>query len=63
MSKPRPLTLTLKWDLLERIANYYEFPVAAFLTPKLLPKNTTRVKELMKLVEKYRRIEEIVEEK
>jgi hypothetical protein len=41
--------ITLEWEHLERIAEYYEFPSAVFFTnPKDFPKNKTRNEALIK---------------
>ena len=63
MSK-KPLRVTIEWQLLERIAEFYEFPCAIFLGNmdcfKDLPK--TREESLIKNSHKFDKIKEIVEE-
>jgi len=56
--------VTLDWDTLSAIAEYYEFPVATFLQSKEFwgeMKGKTRLKELRAKADKYDGIMEIVE--
>lgn len=44
--------VSIAFDLLERIANYYEFSITAFFYPKkMFPKRKTRHRELLKRIE------------
>lgn len=51
----------IEWKLLERIAEYYEFPVAVFLGNNKMFKDKTRSKALRREAELYNKIKEIVE--
>jgi hypothetical protein len=54
--------ITLEWEHLERIAEYYEFPSAVFFTnPKDFPKNKTRNEALIKKAELFDTIKEITD--
>ena len=60
-----PVEVTIKWSLLERIAEYYEFPSAVFLLKdrSAFPENVrTRKENIMWKAERYDRIKEITEE-
>ena len=58
------LKVKIEWRLLERIAEYYEFPTAVFLSDfdNFADLPTTRNKSLQKKVEKFNKIKEIVED-
>lgn len=62
--KEKPLEVTLKWKLLERIAEYYEFPTAVFLSDinnfDSLPK--TRNETFRQKAEKFDKIKDIFED-
>ena len=60
----KKLEVKIKWEYLQRIAEYYKFPSAVFLcNMKMLPKSTeTRDEGLRKKAELYDRIKEIIEE-
>ena len=60
----KDLEVKIKWKLLERIAEYYEFPVAVFLHDiKNFPKQATRNGELKRKAELFDKIKELVEER
>lgn len=57
----KKLKVEIEWKLLERIAKYYEFPVAVFLgNMKAFPKGKTRNEVLKKKAELYDKIKEII---
>lgn len=49
--KKKPLSIHIDWKFLERIAEYYEFPVAVFLGNKKLFKHKTRSQSKIKLID------------
>ena len=56
------MIIKIEWELLERIADYYQFPVAIFLTDIKVFKNKTRNEALQQKAELYDKIEAIIKE-
>ena len=60
--KKKQLKVTIEWKLLERIAEYYGFPVTVFLHSLMnFPKQKTRDAEIREKAEKYDRIKDVVD--
>lgn len=59
--KKKELEVKIKVKLLERIAGYYEFPLAVFFGDKKMFKKKTRNLAWKKKAEKYDKIIEIIE--
>jgi len=59
---PRKQTVEIEIDLLRRIAEYYEFPLAVFFSDKSIFKHKTRSETLRKKAEAFDKIAEIVED-
>jgi hypothetical protein len=59
-----PVEITLKWEWLQRLAEYYEFPTAMFFgTIEMLKnKSKTRTEELERKANLYDEIKELIEE-
>jgi hypothetical protein len=64
MKKKKELALVLEMKLLQRIAEYYEFPVAVFFSnlDNFKKESRTRNEALFKIAEKYDKIKDIIEE-
>ena len=63
MKTKNKLTVNISYEKLHDIAEYYEFPVAVFLTPdNFFKKEETRRKNLLRKAEAFDKIKEIVEE-
>jgi methylglyoxal synthase len=46
--------ITVKWSLLQRVAEYYQFPVAVFLgSAEMLPKERTREESFAKRYKEF----------
>lgn len=59
----KKLKIEIEWKLLERIAEYYEFPSAVFLgNVKVFPKAKTRNESWRKKAELFDKIRELCEE-
>ena len=56
------MIIKIEWELLERIADYYQFPVAIFLADIKVFKNKTRNEALQQKAELYDKIEAIIKE-
>ena len=57
------VVLDISFKKLDEIADYYEFPVAVFLTPDgFLKKGETRNKKLLEKAEAFDKIKEIIGE-
>jgi len=58
---PKKLKVEIEWKLLERIAEFYEFPSAVFLgNMKIFPKCKTRNKLFKKKAELYDKIKDLI---
>ena len=58
----KPLKVELEWKLLERIAEYYQFPSAVFLGNKKMFRHKTRNQALTKKAQLFDKIKELVEQ-
>jgi len=60
---PKKTKVEIEWKLLERIAEFYEFPTAVFLgNLKIFPKSKTRNESFRKKAQLYDKIKEIIED-
>jgi hypothetical protein len=59
-----PVEITLKWEWLQRIAEYYEFPTAMFFGNIEMLKNhpKTRTEQNKIKADRYDKIKELIEE-
>ena len=56
------LKVEIEWKLLERIAEFYEFPSAVFLgNMKIFPKCKTRRESFRKKAQLYDKIKEVID--
>lgn len=63
MSNDKQFKCEFDWNFLQRVADYYEFPVAVFFSPeKAFPEKQTRIGNLGKKAECLDKIKEIIEE-
>lgn len=61
--KEKILTIKIRYELLERIAEFYKFPTVVFFSDlKHFPKGETRNERWRKKAEKFDKIREIMEE-
>ena len=62
--KEKPLKVEIEWQLLERIAEYYQFPVAVFCGNRGMFKEQpkTRDETFKRKLEAFDKIKEIIEE-
>ncbi len=60
-AKKKKLKIEVEWALLERIAEYYEFPTTVFLANKIIFKEKTRIKSLSRKAELLDKIKELIE--
>ena len=59
--KMKKLKVEIEWKLLQRIAEYYQFPSAVFLGDKKMFRHKTRNKALSKKAELYDKIKAIID--
>ena len=65
MNKKKDVKIEVKWSVLERIAQYYQFPVAVFLGDGILQriKEKTRQEAFIKKAKEFEReVRELVED-
>ncbi len=55
------LKVEIEWKLLERIAEYYQFPSAVFLGNKKMFRHKTRNQAFKKKVELYDKIKAVID--
>jgi len=55
-----PLKVTIEWKLLERIAEYYEFPSTVFVGNVEVFEHKTRNEAIFKMAKKYEKIRDLV---